>query len=129
MRGLYDQKGEVEIWITDDEKWLLDLHGNAIASVHDGSIFNLEGRHVGWWQGDRIQDHSGSVIFVVYDVGHLRTVKPIWHLQPLPPTPKIMPLRPIFGLRPIEPLASGRWNDPQAFLDDLRRAITAFAHH
>ena len=120
MRGLYDQKGKVEIWLPEDEKWLLDLHGNAIACVHEGSIYNLKGRHVAWWRGDRIEDHAGNVIFVTHDVHHLRMLKPLWHLRPLAPTPKIMPLRPTPGLRPIEPLASGRWADPRTFMEGLR---------
>jgi uncharacterized RmlC-like cupin family protein len=68
MRELYDQKGEVGIWLNDDEKWLLDLKGNATAIVHEGSIYDLKGRHAAWWRGDRIEDHSGNVIFVTHDV-------------------------------------------------------------
>jgi hypothetical protein len=80
----------------------------------------LEGYHVAWWRGDRIQDHYGNVIFVTQDVKHLQMLKPIWHLRPLPPPPRIMPLRPTIGLRPIEPLTSGRWGNSRAFLDALR---------
>ena len=120
MLALFDCNGNVEIWLRDDEKWLLDLHGNALAFVHEGGVYNLEGYHVAWWRGDRIQDHYGNVIFVAQDVQHLQTLKPIWHLRPLPPPPRIMPLRPTIGLRPIEPLTSGRWGNSRAFLDALR---------
>jgi hypothetical protein len=120
MRALFDQNGEVGIWLRDDEQWLLDLHGNALAFVHAGSIYDLEGRHVAWWRGDRIQDHYGNVIFVTPDVQHLKMLRPIWHLRPLPPNPKMIPLRPTIGLRPIESLTSGRWGDSRAFLEALR---------
>jgi len=43
MRALYDHTGEVRIWLRDDEKWLLDLQGNAIAIVQDGNIYDLSG--------------------------------------------------------------------------------------
>ena len=120
MRALFDQNGEVRIWLRDDAQWLLDLHGNALASVHEGGIYDSWGRHVAWWRGDRILDHYGNVIFVTQDVQHLQMLKPIWHLRPLPPPPKMMPLRPILGLRPIESLTSGRWGNSRAFLDALR---------
>ena len=120
MLALYDQKGEVGIWLGEDQKWLLDLQGNAIACVHEGSMYDLRGRHVAWWKGDRIEDHAGNVIFVTHDVEHLRMLKPFFHLRPLPPIPKIMPVRPLLSLRPIEFPASGRWGDPRVFLDCLR---------
>jgi hypothetical protein len=120
MRALYDHNGQVGIWLDDDEKWLLDLHGNALAIVHEGSIYDLRGHHAAWWRGDRIQDHYGNVIFVTRDFQHLQTLSPLWHLRPLPPIEKIKPTRPTLGLRPIESQTRGRWVDPQSFLNDLR---------
>jgi hypothetical protein len=121
MRALYDQSGEVKTWLRDDDKWLVDLHGNARAYVNDGSVYDLRGRHSAWWRGDLMQDHLGNVIFVTHDVQHLfMMLKPLLHLRPLPPTQKIMPLRPTLGLRPIEHQPSGRWGDSKAFLDVLQ---------
>ena len=122
MRALYDHAGEVRIWLRDDEKWLLDMQGNAIAIVQDGNIYDLNGHHIAWWRAGRVQDHHGNVVFVARDFQHRQMQSPPWHLQPLQPIEKIMPLRPTLGLRPIEFQPSGRWVDPQALLDDLRLA-------
>ena len=119
MRALYDRTGHVGIWLDENEQWLLDLHGNALAFVHDGSIYDLKGRHVAWWRGDRIQDHHGNVVYVTCDVQYLHTLNVLRRLGPLPPTEKIMPMRPMLGLRPLEPLTSGQWADQQSFLNNL----------
>jgi hypothetical protein len=119
MRALYDYNGHVRIWLRNDAKWFVDLHGIALAFIDEGSIYNLKGCHVAWWRGDRIQDHHGNVVFVTHDVQHLETLKPTWHIRPLPPIQRTMPTRPTIGLRPLESRTSGRWADPRAFLDDL----------
>jgi hypothetical protein len=119
MRALYDYNGHVRIWLRNDAKWFVDLHGNALAFIDEGSIYNLKGYHVAWWRGDRILDHHGNVVFVTHGVQHLETPKPTWHIRPLPPIQRTMPTRPTIGLRPLKSQTSGRWADPRAFLDDL----------
>src|ERR1700688_4456874 len=57
MRALYDYSGHVRIWLRNDAKWFVDSHGNALAFIDEGSIYNLKGCHVAWWRGDRIRDH------------------------------------------------------------------------
>ena len=46
MRALYDYNGHVRIWLRNDAKWFVDLHGNALAFIDEGSIYNLKGCHV-----------------------------------------------------------------------------------
>src|ERR1700722_380119 len=100
MRALYDYSGHVRIWLRNDTKWFVDSHGNALAFIDEGSIYNLKGRHVAWWRGDRIRDHHGNVVLVTHDVQLLETLKPTWHIRPLPPIQRTMPTRPTIGLRP-----------------------------
>jgi 4-fold beta-flower domain-containing protein len=53
MRALYDYNGHVRIWLRNDAKWFVDSHGNALAFIDEGSIYNLKGCHVAW--GEEIE--------------------------------------------------------------------------
>ena len=120
MRPLYDHQGHVRVWLNDDEKWLLELHGEAVAYIFQDSVYDLKGRHLAWWTGDRVLDHSGNVILIVPDAQDLRVSRPPWHPRPTTPIERTLPAPPMLGLKPSLSFETGRWTDASVTIDSLR---------
>jgi hypothetical protein len=111
MRALYDQNGHVRAWLQHDDQWLVDLHGNPIGFLKDGSIYNLRGLHIAWWHGDHVRDHWGRVLLITRDAVHTGAMRPVFQSRPTPPASIVRPTLPTISLRPLAVPDKPAWGD------------------
>ena len=120
MRAFVDSTGYVKLWLHPNGTWLLNVHGRPLALVDGDSVYDLRGRHVGWWTGAEVRDHDGRLVVADLNAVQLKGDMPPWHPRPLPPTVGTnMPVRPTLGLRPLRSPNRLDWANPSVFINSL----------
>lgn len=120
MMPLYDQGGHVCAWLTAKGPWLISCAGRRLAYLSEDSVYDVKGRHVGWWAPQKILDHGGQIVLVGPDVPSYKTELTARTLQQRKPRPHGMRVEPILGEKPPKAVEFPRWSNATAFIDALR---------
>jgi hypothetical protein len=120
MRAFIDSTGYVKFWLHPNGTWLLDVRGDSLALVYGDSIYDLRGRHAGWWTGAVVRDHDGRLVVADLNAVQLKGNTPPRHSRPIPPTVGTnMPVRPTLGLRPLRSPNRLDWANSSLFINSL----------
>ena len=111
MRSItfYDKNGDPFCY-TEDDCHIYDFDGNPIAYIESESVWNYDGKHLGFMHNGWIIDHSGDyLLFTEQSTGG--PLKPFRSLSPLKGLKSLKPLKGLKEFAPMRPLTSLSWSD------------------
>ena len=105
----YDKNGDPFCY-TEDDSHIYDFDGNPIAYIESESVWNYDGRHLGFMHNGWIIDHSGNyLLFTEQSIGGPQ--KPFRSLSPLKGLKSLKPLKGLKEFAPLRPQTSQSWSD------------------
>ena len=103
----FNRYGEAQI-ILDNQGRFIDRHGYNLGYIQNGNIiYNYQGKHCGWIEGNVIRDLRGLVVgFSQFSNDYPSPIFPIPQIPPIPAIPQIPYVKPIkqFGWSPYSPV-------------------------
>jgi hypothetical protein len=115
MEALYGKSGRVHAWLDTSDGNILDLNGQHLAFVDGNSVYDWNGRHIGWWISGCVRDRTNAAAYFTRNAGSIGVLKPLKALKPLKPLKALAPLRPLKELRPLKPLKRMAWSTDLPF--------------
>lgn len=85
LEALYGKSGKVHAWLDISNGNILDLNGQHLAFIAGDSVYDWDGRHIGWWLSGSIRDRTNAAAFFTKDAGSIGVLKPLKALKPLKP--------------------------------------------
>ncbi|WP_437348220.1 4-fold beta flower protein [Qipengyuania flava] len=106
--ALFDRNGQPVFFHLDNGR-IIGLAGQSVAWLKGPNVYDYQGSHRGWWEGDHVRGRDGGVVAWMRDA-NLGLMKPLPSLPPLAPLPSLEPLRPLPQLPPLRPLRRPIWS-------------------
>jgi hypothetical protein len=110
MEALHDRGGRVYCWFDEESGHFISLRGDNLAFIDGNSIYDWNGRHVGWWQDGHIRDRTGAVVLLTADAQNMGVTKPVRAVHPVKPVRHVAPVKPIKDARPDRPASRLAWS-------------------
>jgi len=105
---LFDSKGEPTAYIAEDLTIYL-WDGDPVAYLFPSSakidIYNLDGKHLGWFERGIIRDHDGNGVGFVKGAVRMTT-----SIEPIKSIKSIKPIKGIREIAPIKPIFASEWS-------------------
>ena len=114
MEALYDQSGSVYAWLQMNGH-ICGLDGENLAFIDGDSVYEWDGKHIGWWQDGHIRDASGAVALFRADATNMGVFMPMRQVPPLHPLRPLSPHRPVKTSKPLRPKYLAEWSDEMPF--------------
>ncbi len=109
MIHFYDANGEPVAYCEDGVHIYL-FSGVPAAYIEGDSLFDYEGRHLGWYEnGWVVGDGGKSVCFTESAVGGIP--RPLKKMAPLKSMKFALPMKKTRTLKPLKPMRSAAWSD------------------
>ena len=116
LEALYNQSGDVYAWLDMSRRDIVDRRGKPLAFIDGDSVYNQQGRHIGWWQNWHIRDGSGAVVLFTKLATSLGVARPAEATRPAQPVIVIAPPpHRTPGFRPLRPPAASTWSTSVPF--------------
>ncbi len=113
---VFDKEGYAVAWLTPSYFYkgayvIYDLEGEAVGLVkRDGSVYNLDGDHVGWFEDGYFWDFKGLAVAFTKDAKG-GPVIPGYQIPPGPPAPSVQPLLPATYIFAPLPAKVAGWSE------------------
>ena len=102
---LYNSHGAAIAYVdTDDEMTIYLWGGKPVAYLEKGSVWTLNGQHLGWFENGIIINHDGFVEGCVKGA-----ISMLYSLEPLKGLKMLKPLKGLQTLEPLKPLDRQTW--------------------
>lgn len=105
----YNSKGE-PVAYSEDGVHIYFFSGAPAAYIEGDSIFDYEGRHLGWYENGWVVGEGGkSVCFTESAVGGIP--RPPKKMPPLKSMKSALPMKKAKTLKPLKPMRSAAWSE------------------
>ncbi|MGE5041331.1 MAG: 4-fold beta flower protein [Candidatus Levyibacteriota bacterium] len=91
---------------------IVTFQGKSAGFIKGDSLYNYEGKHVGWYSDGLIRDHQGLVVgFGQRVTDGIKPFLPFKQFKPFPSPLEFEPFRPFTEFEPFRPFKSFYWSD------------------
>lgn len=107
---LYDSKGRPTAYL-EDGAHIYTFPGVPVAYVHEGSVYSLEGRHLGWFAKGWVRDNHGRCVFFTDIAEGNGPQQPMQAMKPMKSMKQIGPGKGTREPKPPRAMESMAWSD------------------
>ena len=104
----FDENGE-PIAYSDDNEHIFLFDGSAVAFISDDSIYDYDGKHLGWFEDGWVRDGNGYCVFFT-DEAIGGPMHPMKSMKPMKSLKELKPLKGLKELKPLKSLKSSSWS-------------------
>lgn len=110
MTPIYDSRGRATAWMGSRGR-IIGRSGRVFGYVtRGGNVFDMRGRHLGWWRDGHMRGHDGGVMCWTRGARGLRVTPPIVGDTPLAPGFALSAEPSITDTPPLKPPQRFAWS-------------------
>ncbi len=107
---IYNRFGK-PIYRLFDNGRIVDFSGRSFGFLQGNSLYNYQGRHIGWYSNGIVRDHSGNVVgFGEVVTDSIHPFLPFKQFKPFAGFVQFEPFRPFLQFEPFRPFKSYLWS-------------------
>jgi hypothetical protein len=107
---LYDSKGRPTAY-SEDGVHIYTFSGLPVAYVSDGSVYSMEGKHLGWFAKGWLRDNKGRCVFFTDIAEGSGPMTPMTAMKPMKSLKQIGPVKKDREPKPARPVESMSWSE------------------
>lgn len=108
---IYDRYGRPIYRLMNNGR-IVTFFGESVGFLKSDSLYNYEGKHVGWYSHGLIRDHQGQVVGFGQNVTDgIKPFLPFKQFKPFASLVGYEPYRPLTEFEPFRPFKSFYWSD------------------